>query len=202
MGNMNPSTYQQVRENMEKLLDLMKVDPENPNTIPSIIERLEDLEKVVNNITDPDSGSGDLGQDENGNVYVYGITLITEFAEVNTAPASYKRDITYELKKPSAVSLKDTPGFEAEYVLIMTFTHNLREGESVDVFKYAGQQIAVGANAVLYTRTGVSDGSSWGEWVAVTPAGGGTTPVKKQWVAADTEPSDQETGDYWSKPIT
>lgn len=199
MGEMNPSTFQQVRENMNKILAILSDDPENPDSLPNIIDRLKKIEEIITNITDPDTG-GDISTDTNGNIIVYGVTLITEFAEEDTTPASYKRNVTYELKKPSAIGLNEIPGFESEYVLVMTYTHNLKEGETVDVFKYRGQQIAVGANAVLYTRTGTEDSNAWGEWVAVTSAGGGSTT--KQWVHADVEPVDQEEGDYWTKTIT
>ena len=199
MGNMNPSTFQQVRENMEKILVILSEDPENPNSIPNIIERLEQIEEIINNITKPDAG-GDIGTDENNNIIVYGVTLVTEFSDTDTAPASYKRNVTYELKKPSAIGLNETPGFESDYILVMTYTNNLEEGESVDLYKYRGQQIAVGANAVLYTRTGTEDSNSWGEWVAVTSAGGGGSSVK-QWINADVEPIDQQEGDYWTKSI-
>lgn len=198
MGEMNPSTFQQVRENMNKILAILSEDPENPDSLPNIIDRLEKIEEIINNITKPDTG-GDIGTDTNGNIIVYGVTLVTEFAEEDTTPASYKRNVTYELKKPSAIGLNEIPGFESEYVLVMTYTHNLKEGETVDVFKYRGQQIAVGANAVLYTRTGTEDSNAWGEWVAVTSAGKSTT---KQWIHADVEPVDQEEGDYWTKTIT
>lgn len=190
---MNPSTYAQVRENMENLLKILGDESE----FSKLFDRLDDVEQKLENITNPPAGSGDIVTNPDGNLLVYGVTIVTQFANSETTPESYKRDITFELKSPAIIGLSTVDGFSAPYVLMVTYKHNLAEGVTVDEFTYRSQQIVYGSNMVAYTRTANEDNTAWGEWGAQLGTGAGT-----QWIESSTEPADQDPGGYWCEPIT
>lgn len=190
---MNPSTYAQVRENMENLLKILGDGSE----FSKLFERLDEVEQQLEKITNPTPGSGDITTNPEGNLIVYGVTIVTQFANSETTPESYTRDVTFELKSPAIIGLTADDGFSAPYVLMVTYKHNLAEGVEVDEFTYRSQQVAYGDNMVAYTRTANEDNSAWGEWGPQLGTGAGT-----QWIESTTEPVDQDPGGYWCEPIT
>lgn len=199
-GEMNPSTYQQVRENMNRLEEFFGGGG-GSGSLQDLIDRVSNLEEVINSITNPDAGSGDIIQNEDGSLTVLGVTIVTDFADTDTTPGSYTRDVTYELKNTTVVGLNSFSAFSGmNYAMVVTFKHNLATDESVDAFEYRPQQIAYGNNGVMYCRTATdaTSSASWGGWVAVQPE---VPEQQKQWMQSDTEPSNQTTGDYWCEPI-
>lgn len=202
-GTMNPSTFQQVRENMEAIFKFLgSLDPgtEIPS-ISDIVDRLEKLEEDLNNIIENPGGGGDTSVEEDGSIKVYGVSLVTEFADENLTPAAYTRDVTFELKKPSVVGLNSFTGFEEDkYSLVVTYKHNLVKNELVDSLDYCAQQMAFGAKMIQYARTAsdTSQEATWGPWAAVVPE---AAKAEKQFIQSDTEPENQPEGDYWCEPI-
>lgn len=209
-GVMNPSTYQQVRENMKRLNEFFGDGGSGSGGLTEIMQTLQelkaDIEKLEESLgggTGGGTAGGDLVQDENGNIMVYGVRIVTQFADEDLTPAAYTRDVTFELKKTDVVGLNAMPGFTAgAYVLVITYKHNLPTGESVDPFAYLPQQIAYGTNMKAYTRTSVDTaGSAWSSpWTEVNPASEFTFnhPI---FVQSETEPSDLKESDYWFEPL-
>lgn len=209
-GVMNPSTYRQVRENMKRLNEFFGDGgsgsgglTEIMQTIQELKDDIEKLEESLGGGTGGGTAGGDLVQDENGNIMVYGVRIVTQFADEDLTPAAYTRDVTFELKKTDVVGLNAMPGFAAgAYVLVITYKHNLPTGESVDPFAYLPQQIAYGTNMKAYTRTSVDTaGSAWSSpWTEVNPASEFTFnhPI---FVQSETEPSDLKESDYWFEPL-
>ena len=202
-GQMNPSTYQQVRENMERLLRL--IGDEDPsmsytdvvNNIEIIKNELDDIKEMLN--PDPSTGgASDITTDADGNIRVYGIQIITQNAELNNPPTAYTRDVTFELKSTAAVGLSTIDGFSNRYCIVITYKHNLPSGESVDTFKYVPQQVAFGDNFKTVSRNAQTNNSEWGTWHAITEEYVVKFPV---FVDQESEPSDQKAGDYWFKDI-
>lgn len=200
---MNPSTFQQVRENMKRLNDFFGDGSGGTGSIQDIINRLESLEETINNIVSPDTpGAGDIIQNEDGSLSVAGVTIVLDFADENTTPGAYLRDVTFELKNTEVVGLSDIEAFTGmNYAMVVTYKHNLKDGEQVDSYQYLPQQIAYGNNGVMYCRTAsdTSDTASWGEWMAVIPE---IPEQQKQWVQSETEPQNQNIGDYWCEPLS
>lgn len=209
-GVMNPSTYQQVRENMKRLNEFFGDGGSGSGGLTEIMQTLQELKAEIEELETAlgggDSGGGttggDLVQDENGNIMVYGVRIVTQFADEDLTPAAYTRDVTFELKKTDIVGLNTMPGFTGAYVLVITYKHNLPTGESVDPFAYLPQQVAYGANMKAYTRTSVdTTGSAWSSpWTEVNPASEFTFnhPI---FVQSETEPSDLKESDYWFEPL-
>lgn len=200
--SMNPSTFQQVRENMEAILKFIgSMDPGGDiPTFSEIIERLEKVEEDLTNIIDNPTGGGDTSVEEDGSIKVYGVTIVTQFADENITPAAYTRDVTFELKKPSVVGLNSFDAFASdEYILMITYKRNLAAGEMVDMMEYKAQQVAFSNSMVQYTRS-ASDTSAlaqWGAWESVIPE----LKIDKQFIQSETEPENQPEGDYWCEPI-
>lgn len=193
--NMNPSTFAQVRENMRNIQEILIGDESD---LSKLIEKVDQIQNTLDTIMNPPSGSGDVVPDNDGNLQVYGITIMTQFADTDVLPAAYTRDVTYELKRPSAVGLQDLEEFSAGYILMATFKRNMVAGETVDIFGYNSQQIAYGKSMVGYTRTAIDNNSRWGAWEGQPSGGRG---AGGQWVESVTEPEDQEPGDYWCEPL-
>lgn len=199
-GTMNPSTYQQVRENMERLAEFLGGSGGEIPSLEEIINRLETIEETVNNIVENPTGGGDVTVEEDGAIRVYGMTIVTQFSDTDIAPVAYTRDVTFELKKPSAVGLNTIEGFDGNYVLIATYKHNLINGEQVDLYEYIPQQVAYSKNMRGYTRsaTDASSSAAWGTWEPVVNEG---EKVQKQFIQSETEPDTQTEGDYWCEPL-
>lgn len=208
-GVMKPSTYQQVRENMKRLDEFFGGGGGDPGSLTEIMETLDELRSDIDALESALGGGsgggstgGDLVQDEDGNIMVYGVRIVTQFADEDLTPAAYTRDVTFELKKTEVVGLNAIPGFSGAYVLIVTYKHNLPVGESVDPFAYLPQQVAYGTNMKAYTRTSVDTaGSAWSTpWTEVNPAGEFTFnyPI---FVQSETEPDDLKESDYWFEPL-
>ena len=226
ISKMNPSTYIQVRENMEKLMALVsKVNEISEATgdidtikdeiakINEDIDKLGDLsdvpmtikeittiiEEINNKILNPEpDAGGDLINTEDG-VKVIGIHANTTDSENDTAPNAYKQGMTLELKKASAVGLSDKEGINKEYVFVLTFVQDSSiKGESaIANDKYSCQQVAYADIAgVQYSRTS-SDNIAWSDWAEMSGSGSGHI----QWVESTTEPVDQLSGDYWCEPL-
>ena len=197
--DMNPSTYQQVRENMRTIAEFLGSGGDIPS-LSEILERLDTVEETVNNIVDNPSGGGDVTVEENGSIRVNGITIVTQFSDTDITPAAYTTDVTFELKKPSAVGLDTIEGFDSNYVLIVTYKHNLINGEQVDLFEYIPQQVAYSKTMQGYTRaaTDASSSASWGEWAPIISE---SEKAQKQFIQSEAEPETQVEGDYWCEPL-
>ena len=204
---MKPSTYQQVRENMTKLFELLG-DGSDIENLSELVAKVNDLATKVDNLINQGGGSGggaggDITVDpDTGSMTVNGITVITNFVDVDTTPGSYTRDVTFELKQCSSIGLGSNSAFTGmNHCIVVTFKHTLVEGESVDTYQFKPQQIAYGNNAVMYSRT-ASDATSsatWGGWMAVIPE---IPEQQKQIIQSDTEPENQAVGDYWCEPLS
>lgn len=202
-GKMNPSTYQQVRENMKLLNDFFGDGTGGSGSGTSykeLIERIEKMEDTITKIVENPTGGGDTIVKPDGTIKVYGLSVDVQHADADITPGAYTRDITYELKKPAVVKLDKIGGFEGKYVLICTYKRNLETGESVDLYEYKPQQVAYSSTMTAYTRT-ASDATSsavWGEWVPVIAE---AEKAAKQIIQSETEPLTQTEGDYWCEPI-
>lgn len=221
---MNPSTYKQVVENMEKITQLIeelrtltgKVDADE-ESIKFLSDKIEAMSKELGDLTDlpmtvkemyavikevedkilnPTTNTGDIVNTEDG-VKVVGIHTNTTNKDTDTAPNSYKQGLTLELKKTDAISLKGQEGITKDYVFVITLNQDSAiAGESaVASGKYSIQQIAYGDTAgIEYSRVSISD-TKWGDWSKMSGEGG------NQIVQSDTQPTDQKAGDYWCEPI-
>ena len=202
MAEMKQSTYQQVRENMEKLAAF--IGDGDITSIQEIINRITALEGDMDKILNPDTGGSgtsgsDIIPDAEGNLMVMGVRILTEFSDVDTAPNTYLRDVTFELKKTSVIGLSGVEGFTNEYVLVITYKHNLVSNESVDLYNYKPQQLAYGDSMTIYGRIAQEGNAAWNDWFPVSSAGGGGGG--NNFIVSDNEPEDQEEGDYWAEPL-
>lgn len=201
MAEMKQSTYQQVRENMEKLAAF--IGDGDIASIQEIINRITALEDNMDKILNPDAGGSgtsgsDIVPDAEGNLMVMGVRILTEFSDTDTMPNTYLRDVTFELKKTSAIGLSGVEGFTNEYVLVITYKHNLASNESVDLYNYKPQQLAYGDSMTIYGRIAQEGNAAWNNWFPVSSAGGGGG---NNFIVSDSEPQDQEEGDYWAEPL-
>ena len=199
---MKQSTYQQVRENMEKLAAF--IGDGDIASIQEIINRISALEDNMDKILNPDAGGSgtsgsDIVPDAEGNLMVMGVRILTEFSDMDTMPNTYLRDVTFELKKTSVIGLSGVEGFTNEYVLVITYKHNLALDESVDLYNYKPQQLAYGDSMTMYGRIAQEGNAAWNNWFPVSSAGGGGGG--NNFIVSDSEPQDQEEGDYWCEPI-
>ena len=202
MAEMKQSTYQQVRENMEKLAAF--IGDGDIASIQEIINRISALEDNMDKILNPDAGGSgtsgsDIVPDAEGNLMVMGVRILTEFSDMDTMPNTYLRDVTFELKKTSVIGLSGVEGFTNEYVLVITYKHNLALNESVDLYNYKPQQLAYGDSMTMYGRIAQEGNAAWNNWFPVSSAGGGGGG--NNFIVSDSEPQDQEEGDYWCEPI-
>lgn len=202
MAEMKQSTYQQVRENMEKLAAF--IGDGDIASIQEIINRIAALEDDMDKILNPDAGGSgtsgsDIVPDAEGNLMVMGVRILTEFSDMDTMPNTYLRDVTFELKKTSVIGLSGVEGFTNEYVLVITYKHNLALNESVDLYNYKPQQFAYGDSMTMYGRIAQEGNAAWNNWFPVSSAGGGGGG--NNFIVSDSEPQDQEEGDYWAEPL-
>lgn len=202
MAEMKQSTYQQVRENMEKLAAF--IGDGDIASIQEIINRIAALEDDMDKILNPDAGGSgtsgsDIVPDAEGNLMVMGVRILTEFSDMDTMPNTYLRDVTFELKKTSVIGLSGVEGFTNEYVLVITYKHNLALNESVDLYNYKPQQLAYGDSMTMYGRIAQEGNAAWNNWFPVSSAGGGGGG--NNFIVSDSEPQDQEEGDYWAEPL-
>lgn len=211
-SEMNPSTYLQVKENMKRISDFLDGGgsggltlEEIQNILNQIQQDIDDIENALNP-PDPGTGGGSGGDtiiNDDGVIQVYGVRLLTGFYNVNTTPNSYTRDVTFELKQPTVIGLNGREGFANSLCVVVTYKHNLQEGESADTFNYLPQQVAYGSGMQSFTRTAASDGASWGAW---SEASGGTVAPEKVtfpvFVESSTEPTNQKAYDYWLEPLS
>lgn len=202
MAEMKQSTYQQVRENMEKLAAF--IGDGDITSIQEIINRINALEDDMDKILNPDTGGSgtsgsDIVPDAEGNLMVMGVRILTEFSDMDTMPNTYLRDVTFELKKTSVIGLSGVEGFTNEYVLVITYKHNLALNESVDLYNYKPQQLAYGDSMTMYGRIAQEGNAAWNNWFPISSAGGGGGG--NNFIVSDSEPQDQEEGDYWAEPL-
>ena len=203
MAEMKQSTYQQVRENMEKLAAF--IGDGDIASIQEIINRIAALEDDMDKILNPDAGGSgtsgsDIVPDAEGNLMVMGVRILTEFSDMDTMPNTYLRDVTFELKKTSVIGLSGVEGFTNEYVLVITYKHNLALNESVDLYNYKPQQLAYGDSMTMYGRIAQEGNTAWNNWFPISSAGGGGGG--NNFIVSDNEPEDQEEGDYWAEPLS
>ena len=141
----------------------------------------------------------DIVPDEDGNLMVMGVRILTEFSDTDTTPNTYLRDVTFELKKTSVIGLSGVEGFTNEYVLVITYKHNLALNESVDLYNYKPQQLAYGDSMTMYGRIAQEGNAAWNNWFPISSVGGGGGG--NNFIVSDSEPQDQEEGDYWAEPL-
>lgn len=206
-GEMNPSTFQQVRENMDKLGDvLIKLgDISDVNMdLKKMEELLEKLEQMFITPNEPDPGPGtgttggvggdsDVGTDPNGNARVFGVHVDTTDPDTNTPPNGYTRGFTISIKKASVVDLAGKAGIGGEYVFVFTIVKDGTEAPEININAY--QMVIMDSANGLYRRNSDSP-SAWGNWM-----GPEQQKIRLQFVQADVKPSDQIEGEYWCEPL-
>ena len=188
------STYQQVIENMRYIQD-------------EILPKISILNDTVFNPNNtPTSGKNDIVVDPDMIMRVVGISIITDNQDVNTPPKDYERNLSYEVKKTSAVNLVDKEGITLDHVLIKT----IKMGNS-DI-EYPAWQTAYGDIAMtMYCRKAIDDNTWEEDWVKVVDLQEMIKNnqefidklTRKQFVASSVEPEPdaQEEGDYWFEPV-
>lgn len=223
---MNPSTYKQVVENMEKITQLIEelkaltgkveTDEESIKTLSAKIEAmskelgdLTDLPMTVKEMyavikevedkilnPDPATNTGDIVNTEDG-VKVVGIHTNTTNKDTDTAPNSYKQGLTLELKKTDAINLKDMEGITKDYVFVITLNQDSAiAGESA---------VASGKYSIQQIAYGDTAGIEYSRVNTSDTKWGDWSKMSgeggKQIIQSDTQPTDQKAGDYWCEPI-
>jgi len=188
------STYQQVIENMRYIQD-------------TILPKIDILNDTVFN---PDNTAGntnsDMIVDENNQLKVVGVTIVTDNKGQDTPPSSYSRNVTYELKETSAVGLVGKDGITLNHVLIKTIAMDEEEGVDYPAWQTAYGDVAM---TTYFRKAGAND--TWGDWVKVVDMQEILEKneeliqqlTHKQFVQSDNQPADdvQEVGDYWMQPL-
>ena len=175
---MNPSLYQQVREN------------------------LADLDYILDVLRAP--GGASIG---NEGLVVKGIHINTDAVSTNKAPSAYTYGVTYEIKQVSTMGLSSKEGCQANaYVFVVTVKPDARlTGEAnVNIPPF---QIAVAPDnggMYMYRRNYVNN--AWTEWYS--GGGSEEEPeeldLSRYCIDKSTQPTptEQLPGDYWEKPIS
>lgn len=209
---MNPSTYKQVRINTELLADLKGQIEELPISLAELASLVQDLEKAVLEPAEEEDTGLIPVTDEEGNVIgskVAGLHNILINVNKNILPTGYNQGLTLELKKRSIVGLGEENSFAGDYCFVLTMVQDAAiKNDSIDETSlvvpetdYRPIQFAFGdATPIYFQRTGTNyvAGTGYTAWGGWTKNGGG----HQQIVQSETQPTDQEVGDYWSQPIT
>lgn len=224
---MNPSTYKQVVDNMEKITQLIEelrtltgkveTDEESINTLSAKIEAMsrelgdltdlpmtvkemyEVIKEVEDKILNPDptTNTGDIVNTEDG-VKVVGIHTNTTNKDTDSAPSSYEQGLTLELKKTDAIKLKGQEGITKDYVFVITLNQDSAiAGESA---------VASGKYSIQQIAYGDTAGIEYSRVSTSDTKWGDWSKMSgeggsKQIVQSDTQPTDQKAGDYWCEPI-
>ena len=223
---MNPSTYKQVVENMEKVAQLVdelkaltgKVDTDE-ESIKSLSDKIDALSKELGDLTDlpmtvkemyevikevedkvlnpdPTTNTGDIVSTDDG-VKVVGVHTNTTNKDSDTAPNSYKQGLTLELKKAEVIGLKGQDGITKDYIFVITLNQDTAiAGETA---------VASGKYSIQQIAYGDTAGIEYSRVNTSDTKWGDWSKMSgeggNQFVQSDTEPTDQKAGDYWCEPI-
>lgn len=205
-----PSTYQQVVKNAlkiaetiePKLTELAEADEALNERVEAVEGSVEEVESAVTTLqetvkkiddslkppTDPEKAPGDAELID-GVFKVKGVAVDVEDQDSDPLPNTFKHDVSYSIKKTTAIGVASFEGFTLDICLVMT----VRRSET------SYMQLAFGdTTSGLLIRNSVSL-TEWGEWVLF--AGGGSGGDHRQIIESETEPEGQEPGDYWAQPI-
>lgn len=225
---MNPSTYKQVVENMEKvaqlILDLQTLSGkvnDDETTIKSLSDQVKKMAEELGDLSDlpmtvkemyevikevedkilnpdPSTSTGDIVSTDDG-VKVVGIHTNTTDKDTDTAPNTYKQGMTLELKSAEAIGLKGMDGITKDYVFVVTLNQDTNiAGESAVAEGKYSTQQIAYGDTAGIEYSRVSAGAAWGEWAKMSGDGG------THFIQSDTQPAAdaQKPGDYWCEPIT
>lgn len=223
---MNPSTYKQVVENMEKVAQLVdelktltgKVDTDE-ESIKSLSDKIDAMSKELGDLTDlpmtvkemydvikevedkvlnpdPTTNTGDIVSTDDG-VKVVGVHTNTTNKDSGTAPNSYKQGLTLELKKAEVIGLKGQDGITKDYIFVITLNQDTAiAGETA---------VASGKYSIQQIAYGDTAGIEYSRVSTSDTKWGDWSKMSgeggNQFVQSDTEPTDQKAGDYWCEPI-
>lgn len=223
---MNPSTYKQVVENMEKVAQLIdelkaltgKVETDE-DSIKSLSDKIDAMSKELGDLTDlpmtvkemyevikevedkvlnpdPTTNTGDIVSTDDG-VKVVGVHTNTTNKDSDTAPNTYKQGLTLELKKAEVIGLKGQDGVTKDYIFVITLNQDSAiAGESA---------VASGKYSIQQIAYGDIAGIEYSRVNTSDTKWGDWSKMSgeggKQFVQSDTEPTDQKAGDYWCEPI-
>lgn len=223
---MNPSTYKQVVENMEKVAQLVdelkaltgKVDTDE-ESIKSLSDKIDAMSKELGDLTDlpmtvkemydvikevedkvlntdPTTNTGDIVSTDDG-VKVVGVHTNTTNKDSDTAPNSYKQGLTLELKKAEVIGLKGQDGITKDYIFVITLNQDTAiAGETA---------VASGKYSIQQIAYGDTAGIEYSRVSTSDTKWGDWSKMSgeggNQFVQSDTEPTDQKAGDYWCEPI-
>lgn len=223
---MNPSTYKQVVENMEKVAQLVdelknltgKVDTDE-ESIKSLSDKIDAMSKELGDLTDlpmtvkemyevikevedkvlnpdPTTNTGDIVSTDDG-VKVVGVHTNTTNKDSDTAPNTYKQGLTLELKKAEVIGLKGQDGITKDYIFVITLNQDSAiAGESA---------VASGKYSIQQIAYGDTAGIEYSRVNTSDTKWGDWSKMSgeggNQFVQSDTEPTDQKAGDYWCEPI-
>jgi len=223
---MNPSTYKQVVENMEKVAQLVdelktltgKVDTDE-ESIKSLSDKIDAMSKELGDLTDlpmtvkemydvikevedkvlnpdPTTNTGDIVSTDDG-VKVVGVHTNTTNKDSDTAPNSYKQGLTLELKKAEVIGLKGQDGITKDYIFVITLNQDTAiAGETA---------VASGKYSIQQIAYGDTAGIEYSRVSTSDTKWGDWSKMSgeggNQFVQSDTEPTDQKVGDYWCEPI-
>lgn len=187
-------------------IDQIQDDVNNmKDTVSSNNESIGKLEETVKNLDEailnpPEGSDGSLVSSENG-TKVIGVHINTTNSEVNNLIADYNQGVTFEYKNTTVIGLKGKTGMTGDYCCVMTVKKDSPiDGETPETITADEFQFAYGTDGVyLFKRSANSDGS-WGEWLGMPE--GTAVEIRQQFVESDTEPVDQQTGEYWFENLT
>ena len=188
MAEMNPSTYQQVRENMNEIEKLKNAVGDISSLTMGLEEMQNMLEELQKSILEP-SDEGDIKRDENGNIIVEGVHTDSDNPTENTPPSKYTHGLSVSIKKVSTIGLTGKHGITGDYVFVLTVTKDGKTGPAVDPYQLAFMNSANG-----FYRRNSTGGDAWGDWLEPAKA-------RPQIVDGRSKPNDQLEGEYWCEPI-
>lgn len=202
---MDPITYRQVYLNAKAIANMLKDfggDISNlTQWFTNITNDITQINEALGDITDPDKpgiepsveGTGDV-RGKLPDLSVIGLHALTDKISENLTPSAYNRLVTYEIKDCTAVGVDSLKGVTSTKCILQTWAPSAQEITDIKAF-----QIAYANSGLAFTRHAAEDGSdSWGEWEPGSIGGGGSSSEE----ISDSEPSDQDEGDWWLQPIT
>lgn len=194
--SMDPSTYRQVLKNAQALANLGDLSdvPYDINQLYNIVNELKEM------IMDSPGtgGNSDITQGEDGGAKVIGVHVNTTNSEENTLIENYNQGVTFEIKNTQVIGIKGRTGFTGDYCALQTIKQDSSiEGESETPINFTAFQIAYGTDGLYMCRRDALADGSWGEWSEIS----GATGSGGQIVDSETQPEDQNEGDYWMQHI-
>lgn len=188
-----PSTYQEVLRHTTLLDD----------EVMPIINLLKNT--ILNPGDDDGDSRSDVVIDDDGNMKVLGVTVVTQYISTDLKPEDYVRDVTYELKDAAVIGLAGKPGVSLRHVTLKTVNVH----DKPDGVNYPAWQCAYGDDRMeMYYRQAVAD-KEWGPWQRVvdleTMFNAHPELVERfshrQILESAVLPTTQNPGDYWFWPL-